>query len=253
MNVNNSIEYDVSVIMVNQSEKTSLVKTNCPVCRARFEFFEDEDERCWRQFDIKQELSVIAIDYTVTEQGVLEKDKVKCYWCGANLQFNQGQLSEEISEGEIKSLKDGYKVKVHYYQTVFAPHSINWPKFCMLCMKPVTFQDFYDFTGFRNDPIPGQYGRYRQEVVTMRAPYCSRCRGKIKRTLPWGREEEALMIYPHPSTLVQVNDEEHVQKGSFTFTFRNKTYAGMFREMNVKSPDETLKDFLSRPRRRLFG
>lgn len=239
MNVNNLIEYDVSIIMDNQSEKASLVITHCPVCRARVEFFEEEGEQRWRQID-------------VPTHGVLEKDKVKCYWCGANLQVNQGRLSEEMSESEIKALKDGYKVIVHYYQTVIAPHTINWPMFCMLCMEPVTFQDFYDVTGFRNDPIPGQYGRYRQQVVTLRAPYCSQCRSKIKRTLPWGREEDALMIYPHPSTLVQVNDEEHIQKGSFTFTFRNKTYARMFREMNVKSPDETLKDFFSRPRRRFF-
>jgi hypothetical protein len=84
----------------------------------------------------------------------------------------------------------------------------------------------------------------------MKAPYCSQCRGKIKKTLPWGREEDALMIYPFPATLVQVN-EEQVRKRSFGFTFRNKTYARIFREMNVKSPDEA-KNFLSQPRKRFF-
>ena len=240
MSENSFNGYVVCVVMDNQGEKTSFVETHCPLCQARFEFFEEEGEQRWRQID-------------VPTHGVLEKDKVKCYWCGANLQFNQGRLSEEISEGEIKALKDGYSVRVHFFERImeYNPQTIKWPMFCMLCMKPVTFQDFYDVAGSRLGLGSTQLGGLSgQHTVTMKAPYCSQCRGKIKKTLPWGREEDALMIYPFPATLVQVNDEQ-VRKRSFGFTFRNKTYARMFREMNVKSPDEA-KNFLSQPRKRFF-
>jgi len=206
-----------------------LIKAECPVCGARCEVFEEEGEMRWRQVDAET-------------HGVLEEGKVKCYWCGARLKFEDGRFLEEELGGMARS--PHYEVIVRLCTLPWDPPRIRWPMSCVLCLKPVTSDDFHEVAGFGlvSGYGEGGYPEFgtRSVVSKVGVPYCSECRRKVKTALWWKREEEGVSVYPRPASIKRINDRE-VSVHRCAFWFRNPKYARMFREMNVKRPDDARK------------
>ncbi len=97
---------------------------------------------------------------------------------------------------------------------------INWAQCCVLCLKPVMPQDFYEISG-NTSSFWSDFFDEEEEVytLTVRVPYCLECRRKVKKI--FRREKEGVEVMP-------------LETDGMEFKFRNPEYAKLFKQMNIK-------------------
>lgn len=113
--------------------------------------------------------------------------------------------------------QDVEQLGVFGYRTVI---KINWAQCCVLCLKPVMPQDFYEISG-NTSSFWSDFFDEEEEVytLTVRVPYCLECRRKVKKI--FRREKEGVEVMP-------------LERDGMEFKFRNPEYAKLFKQMNIK-------------------